>query len=500
MPPEAQVEDRLVESQGTLVEGTLRPNDDGGGEVWVDLIAEGFGNPRDKHYYTGDVLQESAPLFENAKMYANHLLPEDLERRKGYPRDIQDIMGRILEVQPDLAEANEGGRALRARVNIVQPWLWNMVKRDPALLGVSINARGHSRPGKVEEQDARIVESIRRVVSVDWVGEPGAGGRVRELAEQMIEAQLEGDDVDPADELREDHETEPEDNEEPQTEASSEPEAEGATEDGPPEGDLDGEEPEAEVEEEPVDDPEAEPEVEGDLDEGWEEIEEAEPQRVNPNTPWNNSAWNDPDIDGEIEGDPGNQRVSEIGPSTRMTRDDMPSAQTLERQIEARFDRRLRELRAEDAQTLEEAIQAATERAQERFEEALQAEREKHARALAQVSQRYSAAAVIDETDLPAATKRALKAEFHDYLAEARAEEDGSEVDADTVLMEAVSERIQGKRGELAEFTEARIEGAGESGEGRRDGPPAERRPKQAPLDEKVDEVLGIAEPAAADE
>ena len=172
--------------EGSLVEGSQEPDSSGkGGMVTIDLIREGFGNPRDQHYYTAEVLREAAPSFVGAQMFANHLSPELQKKLKGLPRNIQDLMGRVRETE--IVTDGEGRTVMRGTASISQPWLWNMVEHDPDLLGVSINARGRSVTGQKDGRSAKIVEAISNVGSVDWVSKAGAGGKVFALMEAQAE-------------------------------------------------------------------------------------------------------------------------------------------------------------------------------------------------------------------------------------------------------------------------------------------------------------------------
>jgi hypothetical protein len=195
--------------EGVILEGT---QDRARQEVLIDLIREGFGNRRDAHYYKADLLQREAAKFAGAKQYINHIDPETERRLGGLPRPIEHLGGRILETtylapgethmvpDPDdstrmvegWAGTNGGDRSvIRGRSKIAQPWLWSMIENDPELLGVSIHAGGRSNPGTMEGRQAKIVEAISHVRSVDWVTEAGAGGKVFALVEAQLTAEEE---------------------------------------------------------------------------------------------------------------------------------------------------------------------------------------------------------------------------------------------------------------------------------------------------------------------
>lgn len=172
--------DRLL-VEAALVEGTA---DRAKREVVIDLIKAGFGNRRDNHYYGREILESHFQDFQGAKMYVDHLDPEAVKRLNGMPRSVRDLGGRITETWMDQDAA--GNPVVRGRAKIAQPWLWELIENDPELLGVSINAWGKSKPGTVEGRQARIVEGIAKVGSVDWVTEAGAGGKVVSLVEAQL--------------------------------------------------------------------------------------------------------------------------------------------------------------------------------------------------------------------------------------------------------------------------------------------------------------------------
>src|SRR3954452_20748881 len=66
-------------------------------EVIIDLIREGFGNPRDNHFYGAPLLEASAEMFSGAKMYVDHLDPDTAKKLGGLPRPVAHQGGRVKE-------------------------------------------------------------------------------------------------------------------------------------------------------------------------------------------------------------------------------------------------------------------------------------------------------------------------------------------------------------------------------------------------------------------
>lgn len=123
--------------------------------------------------YSSDVLQAAIPLFEGAQTYADH--PTMDEDRLRPERSVRGITGWLTDVhwREDALWAtrhftrNQAGNDMLSLVEDI------LSGRAPmSLMGASINAvgKGKRADGKV------IIESIDRVVSVDDVTVPAAGG------------------------------------------------------------------------------------------------------------------------------------------------------------------------------------------------------------------------------------------------------------------------------------------------------------------------------------
>jgi hypothetical protein len=144
------------------------------GEANVIVIKHGF-NTSKKRFYKKETLARDFNMFEGAKMYANHQTDEEeLARPEG---DVRQWVGNLMNVR-----VNEEGHMVGNSV-INAPWLKEKLKilQEKGLLsemGVSIRAAGKAVEGVIEGTKTHIVEGITRVKSVDFVTEPGAGGRV----------------------------------------------------------------------------------------------------------------------------------------------------------------------------------------------------------------------------------------------------------------------------------------------------------------------------------
>jgi hypothetical protein len=140
----------------------------------VKLISA--GTSLNKRHYSEAVLTAAVSLFEGTKAYDGHMRGE---------RRVGEITGAYSNVRL------ENG-ALRADRYFTRTQAGNDVfaiaedivsgKAPRSLAGLSINAVGNAKPGKIDGSDVVMVESITAVHSVDDVSVPAAGGGYTEAA------------------------------------------------------------------------------------------------------------------------------------------------------------------------------------------------------------------------------------------------------------------------------------------------------------------------------
>lgn len=156
--------------------------EEGEKDLFVEaVLIEAGTNPGKKRHYPISTIKEAAPHFAGLKMYINH--PTAIEEQTRPERDLRDWVATIQESSFD------SGKAV-GKIKVHDEWLKNML-RDSVVrehIGLSINTGGRISYGMVEGQEMQIVEQIvfqrkNGPVSVDWVTEPGARGRVAQLLE-----------------------------------------------------------------------------------------------------------------------------------------------------------------------------------------------------------------------------------------------------------------------------------------------------------------------------
>lgn len=174
--------ERLVESVGGAL--SLLAETDGSAvgsgarspfKMDVRLITPGWGNARDNHYYSPDVLRRDAKVFEGVKMYTT----DHRENEKSVRTEVARI---------DSIERFADDGAPIARVTVFDPDFAEQTRnRNQAgildSLECSILAYGKAKPGVVEGRKGNIVESITAAQSVDFVTKAGAGGGAINIAE-----------------------------------------------------------------------------------------------------------------------------------------------------------------------------------------------------------------------------------------------------------------------------------------------------------------------------
>jgi hypothetical protein len=143
--------------------------------ITAQIIEPGWGNPVDGHFYPAEVVKRDANKFIGAKMHESEHGPDKTNRT--WVSTVTDIVG-----------YTESGAPV-AKIAVHDPIFAEKVRNlnEAGLLGklqCSILAGGKARPGFTQGgRTGRLVESIDRVLNVDWVNNAGAGGKALNLAE-----------------------------------------------------------------------------------------------------------------------------------------------------------------------------------------------------------------------------------------------------------------------------------------------------------------------------
>lgn len=147
------------------------------GELTVTFIKPGL-NSSGKRFYPKETIAEGVTggLFNGLKMFVNHASLQELSQRP--ERSLTEWVSTVKETWTDPATGDG-----KAKIQVVQTWFKNFLKdlqEAGALpdIGLSIFATGRVKPGVVQGKSTSIVEKFQSAMSIDWVTEPGAGGRI----------------------------------------------------------------------------------------------------------------------------------------------------------------------------------------------------------------------------------------------------------------------------------------------------------------------------------
>ena len=154
------------------VEGNIAPL-----QLDVVVIKPGWGNEKDSHYYSRELLEKYAHVFNNAKMYASNHNPDE-----------KNVLTEVSQVLACPAAFTSDGAPI-ARVGVFDAGFAESIRNRAALgkledLHVSIQASGTAKAFELDGRKGKIVETINPDgANVDWVTRAGAGGHALRLAE-----------------------------------------------------------------------------------------------------------------------------------------------------------------------------------------------------------------------------------------------------------------------------------------------------------------------------
>jgi len=150
----------------------------------VIVIRSGF-NEGNRRHYPKEVLARDYKIFEDAKVFRNHQTVEEEEKRP--EGAIENWVGTLCNVSFNEVEEYVEGDII-VHDSGMRTLLTNL-KETKMLdqMGISIRAVGQAMRKVVEGVSTFVVESFQKCRSVDFVTEPGAGGRVL-LYESLVES------------------------------------------------------------------------------------------------------------------------------------------------------------------------------------------------------------------------------------------------------------------------------------------------------------------------
>jgi len=160
------------------------------GSIEVTIVKAGRSGNR--NYYPDAVLREAAPQFEGVRVFAK----SDAEHLAGKGKDVRSLIGGIYGVRfvegktPDTGALVGTFRAIDPQDATVTKMVEAVKRGMQGLLGLSIDAFAKTRTRQVGKERLREAVAFTKVVSVDLIVEPGAGGGLDRLTEAAADPSL----------------------------------------------------------------------------------------------------------------------------------------------------------------------------------------------------------------------------------------------------------------------------------------------------------------------
>jgi len=153
------------------------------GTIEMRLIQPGWGA---SGYYPKEVLERDGPNVWPAgtHMYLDH--PTESEMKERPERSVRDLAAVTIST-PVYQEQGKAGPGLYAKASVLPQWKDTIEALAP-YIGVSIRASGQYEAGEAEGKSGKVIKSLVKGHSVDFVTKPGAGGQVLAVMESLRQA------------------------------------------------------------------------------------------------------------------------------------------------------------------------------------------------------------------------------------------------------------------------------------------------------------------------
>ncbi len=158
------------------------------GSIEVTIVKAGRSGNR--NYYPDATLREAVPQFEGVRVFAK----SDAEHIAGKGKDVRNLIGGIYGVRFVEGKTLDTGalvgtfRALDPTDAAVTKMVEAVKRGMQSLLGLSIDAVARTQPLQVGKERLKEAVKFTRVLSVDLIVEPGAGGGLDRLTEAAADS------------------------------------------------------------------------------------------------------------------------------------------------------------------------------------------------------------------------------------------------------------------------------------------------------------------------
>lgn len=165
-----------------------------GADDLVTIEGEQFIRSKNGRLYSVKSLAESANLFEGAKVYDDHLTQAEFDQRQGMRSPNKEWLGTIVKPFWDGA-----AKAIKGFFRVVEDRLAAKLKNawEAGVLntiGLSIDTYPIvTREARIEGQRFPIIEGFKKILSVDLVAEPAAGGSLDRIVASQTNSNGETD-------------------------------------------------------------------------------------------------------------------------------------------------------------------------------------------------------------------------------------------------------------------------------------------------------------------
>jgi len=148
------------------------------GTALIKIISPGWGS---SGYYSAAMLERDSPEIYKAgtQMFVDH--PTAVDERARPERSLTNLAGFITEDAKYLKEGPQGPGAY-AKAKIFSQYR-NFLNEAAEIIGVSHRSIGKVATGSAEGKQGKIVESLTKCFSVDFVTLPGRGGAIVPMLE-----------------------------------------------------------------------------------------------------------------------------------------------------------------------------------------------------------------------------------------------------------------------------------------------------------------------------
>jgi hypothetical protein len=151
---------------------------DKNGNALVKIIKPGWGS---SGYYKEDALERDGPKVYayGTHMHMDHPTAVD---EKARPERSLTTLASVITNPGKYLKNGPKGEGVYAEVHVFKPYREALNEMAP-YIGLSHRAIGQGKTGTVEGRTGKIIESLQKCLSVDWVTLPGAGGSVVQMVE-----------------------------------------------------------------------------------------------------------------------------------------------------------------------------------------------------------------------------------------------------------------------------------------------------------------------------